>query len=175
MGGVRARRPLEALAKRRLGTAAMLGLGLLASPRTSLPILLWNASPSVRVGLYRVVVRTPAAGELAVIRLPDPIRALALERGYLAGRALVIKPVTAGPGDVVCRHAAMVTVNGHPVAWAHRADGAGRALPRWNGCLTLTASQVFVLSPAPGSIDSRYFGPVERVHVLGVGWPIWAT
>jgi hypothetical protein len=37
MGGVRARRPLEALAKRRIGTAAMLGLGLLAlaSPRTS--------------------------------------------------------------------------------------------------------------------------------------------
>ena len=165
------------MAKRRLGTAAMLVLGLLAlaSPRTSLPILLWNASPSVPVGLYKVVVRTPAAGELAVIRLPDPIRALAVERGYLAGRALVIKPVAAGPGDVVCRHAAMVTVNGHLVAWAHRADGSGRALPRWNGCLTLTATQVFVLSAASGSFDSRYFGPVERVHVLGVGRPIWTT
>jgi conjugative transfer signal peptidase TraF len=155
----------------------MLGLGVLAlaSPRTSLPTLLWNASPSVPLGLYRLVARTPAAGELAVIRLPDRTRALAIERGYLAGRALVIKPVAAGPGDVVCRHAAMVTVNGHAVAWAHRADGAGRVLPRWTGCLTLTASQVFVLSAAPGSFDSRYFGPVERVHVLGVGQPIWTT
>jgi conjugative transfer signal peptidase TraF len=155
----------------------MLGLGLLAlaSPRTSLPILLWNTSPSVPVGLYRVVARTPAAGELAVIRLPDPIRALTVARGYRAGRALVIKPVAAGPGAVVCRHAAMVTVNGHPIAWARRADGSGRALPRWAGCLTLTASQVFVLSAAPGSFDSRYFGPVERVHVLGVGRPIWTT
>jgi type IV secretory pathway protease TraF len=121
------------------------------------------------------VARTPAAGELAVIRLPDPIRALAVERGYLAGRALVIKPVAAGPGDVVCRHAAMVTVNGRAVAWAHGADGSGRALPRWTGCLTLRASQVFVLSAAPGSFDSRYFGPVERAHVLGVGRPIWTT
>jgi conjugative transfer signal peptidase TraF len=155
----------------------MLALGLLAlaSPRARLPILLWNASPSVPLGLYGVVARTPAAGELAVIRLPGQIRALAVERGYLAGRALVIKPVAAGPGDVVCRHAAMVTVNGHAVAWAHRTDGFGRALPRWTGCLTLTASQVFVLSAAPGSFDSRYFGPVERVHVLGVGRPIWTT
>jgi type IV secretory pathway protease TraF len=32
-----------------------------------------------------------------------------------------------------------------------------------------------VLSAAPGSFDSRYFGPVERVHVLGVGRPIWTT
>jgi conjugative transfer signal peptidase TraF len=151
----------------------MLGLLALASPRTSLPILLWNASASVPVGLYRVVARTPAAGELAVILLPDPIRALAVERGYLAGRALVIKPVAAGPGAVVCRHAAMVTANGQPVAWARRADESGRALTRWSGCLTLTASQVFVLSAAPGSFDSRYFGPVERAHVLGVGRPIW--
>jgi type IV secretory pathway protease TraF len=76
---------------------------------------------------------------------------------------------------MVCRHAAMVTVNGHAVAWAHRADESGRALPRWTGCVTLTGAQVFVLSAVPGSFDSRYFGPVERVHVLGVGRPIWTT
>ena len=153
----------------------MLGLGLLAivTPRTGQPCLLWNASASAPIGLYELVPRRPTRGDLAVIRLPDPVHALAVARGYLAGRALLIKPVAAGPGDVVCRHAATVTVNGRPVAWARDSDVLGRSLPRWNGCLTLTAGQVFVLSTAPDSFDSRYFGPLNVAHVPGVGRAIW--
>jgi type IV secretory pathway protease TraF len=105
--------------------------------------------------------------------LPVPIRNLAAEHGYLAAGMLLIKPVAAGPGDVVCRHAAIVTVNAHAVAWARNADALGRWLPRWSGCVTLTAGQVFVLSTAPDSFDSRYFGPIDGGHVLGVGQAIW--
>jgi conjugative transfer signal peptidase TraF len=153
----------------------MLALGLLAivTPRTGQPCLLWNASASVPIGLYELVRRPPARGELAVIRLPDPVHALAVARGYLAAGALLIKPVAAGPGDIVCRHATMVTVNGHPVGRAHDADGLGRSLRRWSGCLTLTSGQVFVLSNAPESFDGRYLGPTDVAHVLGVGRAIW--
>ena len=153
----------------------MLGLGLLAivTPRTGQPCLLWNASASAPIGLYELVPRAPARSELAVIRLPDPVHTLAAERGYLAGRALLIKPVVAVPGDVVCRHAATVTVNADVVALARDADALGRALPQWQGCLTLVAGQVFVLSTAPDSFDGRYFGPLNVAHVLGVGRAIW--
>jgi conjugative transfer signal peptidase TraF len=153
----------------------MLGLGVLAiaSSQTSRPILLWNASPSVPVGLYRLVVRTPAKGELVAIRLPEPVRSLGAERGYLGAQALIIKPIAAGPGDVVCRRAATVTINGRFVAVAHSSDAAGRPMPRWSGCRVLGLGEVFVLSAVLESFDSRYFGPIDRVHVLGVGQPLW--
>ena len=174
-GGARERRVPEKAASRRLGTRSMLALGLLAmvTPRASEPYLLWNGSPSVPVGLYKLVSRAPKVGELAVIHLSGPVQAVATERGYLTARVLLIKPVAAGPGDVVCRHAAVVTVNAHAVAWAQNADALGRQLAPWSGCITLTAGQVFVLSTAPDSFDSRYFGPIGGGHVLGVGQAIW--
>jgi type IV secretory pathway protease TraF len=121
------------------------------------------------------VFRAPGKGELAVIRLPDWIHALAAGRGYLGAGALVIKPVVAGPGDVVCRHGVTVTVNGLPMARARDADLLGRPLPHWSGCVALAAGQVFVLSMVPDSFDSRYFGAVDGGHVVGTGRAIWTN
>jgi conjugative transfer signal peptidase TraF len=141
-------------------------------PSTGRPRLLWNASPSVPVGVYWVATVPPGNGEFAVIHLPDALRTLAAVRGYLAATALLIKPVTATMGDLVCRHGATVTINGQTVAHASMADGLGRPLPHWAGCITLTAGQVFLLSAAPDSFDSRYFGPIDSAHVLGTAHPI---
>jgi conjugative transfer signal peptidase TraF len=154
---------------------AMLGVLAVAAPRSSHPLLLSNASHSVPTGLYGVVPRAPAKGELAVIRLAGPVQALAVERGYLGAGALVIKPVAALSDDVVCRHGATVTVNGLPMARARDADGFGRPLPRWSGCVTLAAGEVFVLSTVPDSFDSRYFGAVVAQHIVGTGWAIWTS
>lgn len=153
----------------------MLGLGTLAvsAPPMSHPMLLWNASSSVPVGLYRLEARAPVMGELAAIRLPEPVRSLAAKRGYLGARALLIKPVAGGAGDVVCRHSAIVTINGHLVALARTFDVAGRVLPSWSGCRVLAGAEVFVLSAVPDSFDSRYFGPIDQANVLGVGHPVW--
>ena len=142
-------------------------------PRPDHPRLLWNASPSVPTGLYQLVLRPPIMGELAVVRLPDPVRTLAAARGYLAVAILLIKPVAAATADIVCRHGAHVTINGRTVATARTADTFGRLLPRWSGCITLGEQQVFLLSAAPGSFDGRYFGPVDRRHVLGAAQTVW--
>jgi conjugative transfer signal peptidase TraF len=146
-----------------------------ASPRASHPRLLWNTSPSVPVGLYWIAGAAPTTGEFAVIRLPDALRALAAARGYLGLTALLIKPVAAGVGDVVCRHGATVTINGKPAADAWVADERGRPLLHWSGCTTLAAGQVFVLSAAPDSFDGRYFGPIDRSQVLGAARPVWVN
>jgi conjugative transfer signal peptidase TraF len=155
----------------------MLGLSVLAvaGPRASHPRLLWNTSPSVPVGLYWIASAAPKTGELAVIHLPDALRALAAARGYLGLTALLIKPEAAGLGDVVCRHGATVTINGKPAAHARMADERGRPLLHWSDCTTLTSGQVFVLSAAPDSFDGRYFGPLDRSHVLGTARPVWVN
>jgi conjugative transfer signal peptidase TraF len=155
----------------------VLGLGVLAiaGPRTSHPRLLWNTSPSVPVGLYWIASAAPTTGELAVIRLPDALRALAATRGYLGETAYLVKPVAAGTGDLICRHGATLTINGQAAAQARTADARGRPLPRWSGCITLAAGQVLILSAAPGSFDGRYFGPIDTGHVVGVTHAVWVN
>ena len=150
-----------------------LGSIALAYPKPHVPVLLWNASPSVATGLYRLISQPPLTGVLAVIRLPEPFRTLAETRGYLRAGALLIKPVAAGAGDTVCRHGPLVTIKGRVVARAKTADQAGRLLPVWSSCFRLAPTHVFVLSQEPDSFDSRYFGPVQRRHVVGTAVPVW--
>jgi conjugative transfer signal peptidase TraF len=145
------------------------------TPRTGHPRLLWNTSPSVPVGLYWIASAAPDTGELAVIRLPDALRALVAARGYLGDTALLIKPLAAGTGDLVCRHGATLTINGQAAAQARTADARGRPLPHWSGCITLGAGQVLVLSVAADSFDSRYFGPIDSSRVVGVAHPVWVN
>jgi conjugative transfer signal peptidase TraF len=154
---------------------ALLAIALLAilCPKAGAPIILWNASPSVPIGLYRLTSRPSQTPALAIIRLPEPLTILAETRGYLAKGVLLIKPVVAGVGDTVCRHGALVTINGRIAARARTSDAAGRSLPAWSGCFRLRANEIFVLSADPDSFDSRYMGPIDRAHVVGFALPIW--
>jgi conjugative transfer signal peptidase TraF len=153
----------------------LLGIALLAvlCPKAGAPVILWNASPSVPIGLYRLTSRAYQAAALAIIRLPEPLRMLAETRGYLRKGVLLIKPVVAGAGDTVCRHGALVTINGRIAARARTLDAAGRSLPAWSGCFKLGATDIFVLSADPDSFDSRYVGPIDRADVVGFALPIW--
>ena len=171
----RAIRKATRVRRHRLSTLALLAVGSLALtfPKAGAPVLVWNASPSVPVGLYRLTSRPPFTEALAVIRLPEPLRILAETRGYLRKGALLIKPVAAGAGDTVCRHGPLVTINGRIVAHAGTWDAAGRPLPAWSGCFRLTADQIFVLSADPDSFDSRYTGPIAQAHVMGLAQPVW--
>jgi conjugative transfer signal peptidase TraF len=142
-------------------------------PKVAAPVILWNASPSVPIGLYRVTSQPSQTAALAVIRLPETLRVLAEARGYLGRGVLLIKPVIAGAGDTVCRYGALVTIKGRIAARARTLDAAGRSLPAWSGCFRLRANDIFVLAADPDSFDSRYIGPIDRAHVVGFALPIW--
>jgi type IV secretory pathway protease TraF len=68
------------------------------------PSLVWNASESVPIGLYRV----QPAGKLTVTDLvvampPEPLATFLAEGGYLPRGLPLIKRVLALPGQTVCR------------------------------------------------------------------------
>lgn len=138
------------------------------------PILIWNATPSSPRGLY-VVHGTPAqVGAFAVVRPPPRAASLAAARGYLPRGVPLIKTVAAARGDRVCARGDRVWINGRFAVVRRRADGAGRALPRWQGCETLAAGQVLLLGLGHGnSFDSRYFGTVGRERVIGSASLVW--
>lgn len=149
-----------------------IGLTLLMAPvfRSTTVLIVWNASPSVEIGLYWAFYRRPEFGELALVRLPDAIAQIADQRGYLPRSALLIKPVAGTVGDRVCRFGADVFVRSQLVA---RAATENESLPAWHGCRTLKGSELFLLADHPSSFDSRYFGPLHAKHVIGTAVPIW--
>lgn len=138
------------------------------------PRLIWNASASLPIGLYRLEpTRADAAGELVAYRpAPEWSRAFAA-RGYLPDGVPLLKPVAATPPSVVCRQGRRIVIDGRTVAMALEKDRAGRPLPRWSGCITLGPEAVFLLAPdVPHALDGRYFGPVDRRDLLGRLVPI---
>ena len=86
---------------------------------------------------------------------------------------LLIKRVAALAPSVVCRDGDAITIDRTVVAHAEARDHAGRPLPVWSGCRMLTASDVFLLNAARGSLDSRYLGPLPRASVVGRVAPVW--
>lgn len=150
---------------------AALGLTAAVPPR---PRLLWNASASAPMGLWRVLPGISASrGDMVVARLAEPWRSIAARRHYLPANVPLIKRVAAEPGDRICAFQVWVFVEGRLVATRRRADGAGRPLPWWEGCSTLRNGAMLVLMDDPASFDGRYFGPVEADAVVGKARPLW--
>jgi conjugative transfer signal peptidase TraF len=157
--------------------ALMLGavLLILVSDRPHRPVLIWNASDSAAVGLYRLSAAKSSRGDLVAIHLPRSITDFADRRGYLPRGALLLKPIAAVAGDRVCRHRSLVVTNGALRALARTADNTGQPLPYWRGCHILRDDEVFFLSRHSSSFDSRYFGAVPTHSIVGRAIPVWTT
>ena len=151
--------------------AALTGT-LLAPPA---PVLLWNASPSSPVGLYWVRQgRTPALGGTAIAWPPPAARRLAAARDYLPADVPLVKNVAGVAGTRICAVGAAVFVNGRVSAVRRVRDGAGRPLPWWSGCHTLSRGELFLLSTgAPAAFDGRYFGITRAGELIGEGELLW--
>lgn len=164
------RRPRAVLA------LALLGLGLigLASLARPAPCLVWNASASAPIGLYRVLPGGAVRGDLVLVRTPNSVRQLAAERGYLPSNIPLVKRVTALDGDVVCAVGDAISINGRVVAERLLRDRLGRPLPTWSACHLLDGGEAFLLMEGRAdSFDSRYFGPVPTTAIIGRLAPLW--
>jgi conjugative transfer signal peptidase TraF len=152
-------------------------LSLLLAPAIHRPQLrlIWNASASVPLGLYRVEPGAfPHIGDLVVVRPSPALGSFMAERRYVEANVLLIKPVAAASGATICRTSDRVTIDARTVAAALARDRIGRPLPIWSGCRRLRADQLFLIAPAHGdSFDSRYFGPVDERRVVGRAIPLW--
>lgn len=139
-----------------------------------LPRVVWNASASAPLGLYRIQLDTDLPlGTLVAIAPPERLGWWMADRGYLGDGVPLLKHVAAKAGQRVCRIGVVVSVDTRPAAVALIRDHRGRPLPVWQGCRTLGADELLLLNPAhPDSLDGRYFGPLPASTVLGRAIPI---
>jgi conjugative transfer signal peptidase TraF len=139
------------------------------------PSLVWNASESVPVGLYRVQpARKLTVTDLVVAVPPEPLATFLAEGGYLPRGVPLIKRVLALPGQTVCRTELGITVDGIEMGMARQHDSRGRPLPRWQGCRIIAKGDLFLMNwDEPGSLDGRYFGPIAAASIVGHAEPLW--
>lgn len=143
-------------------------LALVVASLVDLPRkLIYNASASAPVGLYWLDDRPVERGDYVLVRVPERVRALVVERGYLPPDVPLLKRVAGVDGDRLCRHRDRISVNGSPVATAKKRDGEGRDMPAWQGCRILIEQTLFLLQDHPHSFDGRYFGPMDRCLIIG--------
>jgi conjugative transfer signal peptidase TraF len=173
---------LMAWARRMPGQSAMLsaalaGIAFIAIPSTLeiAPKLVWNASASAPLGLYWVGGKSALErGDLVLAALPEPVRTLASERGYLPLGIPLVKPVAALPGDHLCTIGRAILINGKVIARRRKRDSRGRIMLAWSGCRRLTDSEILLLNgDVPDSFDGRYFGPARMDEVVGRLVPLW--
>jgi len=152
----------------------MLWIGVTALFHPS-PRILWNTSASVPTGLYLLQpVRSLTDGDLVAAMPPPPLAAFMDARHYLPKGVPLLKHVGALRDQTVCRHGAAITVDGRTVAVAFTRDRAGRPLPVWTGCYTLSSEQMFLLNPGvPASFDGRYFGVLPVTAITARAVPLW--
>jgi conjugative transfer signal peptidase TraF len=164
------KRPRTVLALTLFGLG-LIGLATLGRPA---PWLVWNASASAPVGLYRVLPGKPSRGDLVLVRAPSSVRQLAAERGYLPQNVSLVKRVAALDGDIVCAANDVISVNGRVVAQRRTRDRLDRPLPSWSGCHLLDSGEAFLLMEGvAGSFDARYFGPTPTAAIIGRLAPLW--
>jgi len=139
------------------------------------PMLVWNASASVPIGLYAVrPIGTLKVTDLVVARPPKPLATWLGQRRYLPEGAPLIKRVAGLSGQNICRDDLDISVDGIVMAQARERDHLGRPLPTWRGCFLLHPGQVFLLNwDEPASFDGRYFGAFPIEAIIGRAVPIW--
>lgn len=154
--------------------AALFAPAWMSADSASMLRFIYNTSDSAPRGFYVVRQAQPAHGDWVITRLPPDAAGLAAERQYLPTNVPLLKRVAAMYGEHVCVRDGRVTINGQDIARALDQDSLGRALAPWNGCRLLAEDEFFLLSVhRESSFDSRYFGPVSRIALLGVAVPIW--
>ncbi|NML16992.1 conjugative transfer signal peptidase TraF [Azohydromonas caseinilytica] len=145
--------------------------------------LRFNSTRSIAQGLYRVTEEPLRAGAY-VLACPPPVQPFLEARarlyigpGICPGRmGYLMKRVVAVCGDRVELTEAAVVVNGRAVPGSARlpADTVGRPLPQPTSASTVLGDEVLLMGDvSPRSFDGRYFGPVDRTHILAVIRPVF--
>lgn len=134
--------------------------------------LIWNRTASAPTGLYWLSDDPFTRDRWVVVSSQSAVAEWAEARGYVGKNWPLLKQIAGLPGDEVCRNGSEIRINNQPAAVAKDIDSSGRNLPVWEGCSTLQADQIFLLTPHPASLDGRYFGPIKQTDLDGVAIPL---
>ena len=144
------------------------------------PPFLLQMTDSEPKGIYRLRPLPDVLwpGILVTLDVPSSVGEWIFEQGWLPRRwngkaPVLVKPVAGLPGDAYCVRDAGVWVNGVWRGPVYRELG-GVVLPQLRGCWVVAKDQVLLLNTrVNNSLDSRYFGVVQRAALQRWAVPLW--
>jgi len=137
------------------------------------PLIIYNATDSLPHGIFRVIKQEIyERGDLIVFSVPEQVRSLVIERGWLKPDSYLIKPVAAKTGDYMRITSGQVFINGMSFGVTKIQDRRGLPLPSLVFNDTLSPGKIAVLQRSDDSFDSRYFGPIDERQIIGRAVPI---
>jgi conjugative transfer signal peptidase TraF len=146
--------------------ASMLAGVLMAVLRPQ-DVVLFNPSDSLPKGFYVRASGPIQRGSIVSVRSIDVAPDYARVRNFADNGDRFLKRAAALEGDEVCASGNTISINGAAVAMRHAEDDSGNALPSWEGCVTLSADDIFLLGDSGDSFDGRYWGVTNRRDVDG--------
>lgn len=135
--------------------------------------VVFNATPSLPEGFYRLRHTRAQTGDLIWFHAPPRMHRLAISRRYLPSGAHFAKRVIGEAGTLWCIREDRFVVDSSVYGPVFREDSEGRPLPRQRGCHIVPDGEVLVGTPHRHSIDSRYFGSISRKRIRGTLTPLW--
>lgn len=137
------------------------------------PLIIYNATDSLPHGIYRVIKQqTYERGDLIVFPVPERVRSLVIQRGWLKPDSYLIKTVAAINGDNMRITSGQVFINGMSFGVTKIQDRQGLPLPSLVFNDTLSPGKIAVLQRSDDSFDSRYFGQIDESQIIGRAVPI---
>lgn len=144
------------------------------------PLILYPITPSLPQGLYVRTFEPPRVGMIAAFRVPEAAKCYKASIGeFVRDDFLFMKPIIAGPGDLVCNELSEgLHINNELIGSALTQEGLPEVLPFWKGCRRLGHNEFFTASEHARSFDSRNYGPVNSEAVIATyeslsPQPIW--
>jgi conjugative transfer signal peptidase TraF len=163
-------RPLSLL----IGGCAALSLAFLPQCHFT-PRIIYNPSASAPRGWYLLLpAERLKVDDYVLVGLPASAKRLAAERGYLPATVPLLKRIGALSDQFVCVRGRSLWIDGQLAATALTHDRAGRELVGWHDCRVLAPDEILLVSrDNSASFDSRYFGPIRMINVIGRASPLW--
>lgn len=135
-----------------------------------------NLTPSMPLGLYRIVDGPAQRGDIVALCPPAFWGQMGKSRGYTGeglcpdGSRPLLKFLVGIEGDNICVGSEGITVNGTPQPYSARQtqDRHGRRIVSLLESGIIPPEQVLVLAPVSWSFDGRYFGFVPAASLLKI-------
>lgn len=152
-------------------------LFLLYGPRVIPQIFIYNHTESIPKGLYLVVPsRHYEIGDIVGYDVPEEIRSLALERGWIVDSDIMMKRIGALSGDFYeITQKEEFWVRGKYIGKVFAQDRQNLPMPSISvGKYRVAPDQFLPITAHPFSFDGRYYGSLPLNHIKFKAIPITA-
>ncbi|MDG6882828.1 conjugal transfer peptidase TraF [Phocoenobacter uteri] len=139
-----------------------------------------NTTPSIPVGIYKIIDKTPEKGDVILFCPPNNFlfqearNRMWINKGFCDGElGMMMKILVASEGDKVSINSFGVTINGNYYLHSKRISGLNIPVKSFNNYILKKGEMLTMTDKNPMSFDGRYYGILNYKNINNVVIPIF--